>query len=108
MNNKETEEIRNKLKDYKPLLPDTIMNYFLEKNGVKTNNKEVKNLINAMSHKFLTDVAVNAKQFNKIRRKASGKDIRFLTEKKTTLTIEDLEKALKEMGINVSRPHYFS
>lgn len=107
MEREEFEQLKEKLKDYTPLLPDSIIDYFLEKNGVSTDNEEVRKLISLMSHKFLTDVAINAQQFHKIHTKARTKDKRFSKEKKTTLQVLDLEKALEEMGVDISRPYYY-
>ncbi len=100
-------ELKEKLEKYNPLIPEEVLDYFMVKNGVQTNDKNVKKLISSMVHKFLTDVSINAFQFHKIHTKANLKDKRFAKEKKVTLTITDLERALKEMGIDVSRPHYF-
>ena len=107
MDNKEFTELTEKLEKYTPLLPDSVIDYFLEKNGIQTDNEKVRKLISLMSHKFLTDVAMNAFQFHKIHVKSRSKDKRFAKEKKTTLQLIDLEKALEEMGIDISRPYYY-
>ena len=79
----------------------------LEKAGIETLDENVKKMISLMSHKFLTDVAVGAFQYHKIFTKAAQKDKRFGKEKKTTLQIQDLEKSLKDMGIDIKRPSYY-
>ena len=108
MNSQQQNELKSKLDNYTPLLPDSVIDYFLEKNGINTKNENVKKLISLMAHKFLTDVALNAFQFHKIHLKARLKDKRFAKEKKITLQVVDLEKALEEMGINISRPYYYN
>ncbi|KAL6120920.1 hypothetical protein NUSPORA_02259 [Nucleospora cyclopteri] len=108
MDNEEFQKLKEKLVKYTPIVPDNIIDYFMEKNGVATTNESVKKLIALMSHKFLTDVAINAFQFHKINVKAKSKDKRFAKEKRITLQVEDLEKALEDMGIDITRPHYYN
>lgn len=107
MEKEEFEGLREKIEKYTPMLPDSVIDYFMEKNGVQSDNEEVKKMISLLSHKFLTDVAINAFQFHKIHVKARSKDKRFGKEKKPTLQVVDLEKALEEMGIDISRPYFY-
>lgn len=107
MENSEFNELKAKLESYTPAIPDAILEYYMEKCGVTTLDENTKKCISLMSHKFLTDVAVGAFQYHKIYSKAAQKDKRFGKEKKVTLQVQDLEKALKDLGINISKPGYY-
>lgn len=107
MDDMEFNELKEKLGSYTPAMPESVLDFYLEKCGVTTLDGDVKKMISLMSHKFLTDVAVGAFQYHKIFSKAAQKDKRFGKEKKVTLQVQDLEKALKDMGIDISRPSYY-
>ncbi|ELQ75002.1 Transcription initiation factor TFIID, subunit TAF10 [Trachipleistophora hominis] len=95
------------LDDFTPLIPDIVLDHLLERSGVDCADKETKKAISLLAQKFITDVATSSFQFHKIHQKAAQKDKRFPKEKKLTLHMNDLEKALEEYGIDVSRPSYF-
>lgn len=107
MKEEEFNEFKRNLEDYTPLLPDAVMDYFMEKAGVSASDPSVKKLVSLLAHKFATDIAVSSFQYHKINQKAAQKDKRFAKEKKLTFQLADLEKALEEVGINISRPHYY-
>jgi transcription initiation factor TFIID subunit 10 len=107
MEDKDFNDFQEKLQSYTPLIPENVIEYYMEKCGISSGDPDVKKAISLMSHKFLTDVAVGAFQYHKIFTKAAQKDKRFGREKKMTLQVADLEKALEDMGIDVSRPHYY-
>lgn len=107
MNEEDFNEFKEKLDAYIPLIPDIVLDYYMDKCGIVTKDENVKKAIALMSHRFLTDVAVGAFQYHKIYAKAVQKDKRFGREKKTTLQVAELEKALDDMGINISRPYYY-
>lgn len=107
MDDDEFNEFKEKLSSYTPLIPDIVLEYYMEKCGVSSQDADVKKAISLMSHKFLTDVAVGAFQYHKIHTKAAQKDKRFGKEKKSTLQIPDLERALEDMGVDISRPYYY-
>lgn len=107
MEDTEFNEFQEQLQEYTPVLPDIVLEYYMEKCGLTTCDENVKKAISLISHKFLTDVATAAFQYHKIHLKAAQKDKRFAREKKITLQLSDLEKALEDMGIDVTRPHYY-
>lgn len=107
MKEDEFNEFKKNLDEYTSLLPESIVDYFMEKAGVNTSDQSVKKLICLLAHKFVTDVAVSSFQYHKINQKAAQKDKRFAKEKKPTFQLVDLEKALEEIGINISRPYYY-
>jgi transcription initiation factor TFIID subunit 10 len=107
MEDGEFNELTKKLESFVPMIPISVIDSYLEKCGIETMDENVKKTISLMSHKFLTDVAVCSFQYHKIFAKAQQKDKRFPREKKITLTIQDLEKALGELGIDIKRPSYY-
>ena len=56
--------------------------------------------------KLVTDIAASAMQYRKIYQKAALKDKRMPREKKVTLQMCDLEKALEEHAVDVGRLFY--
>lgn len=99
-------EVSN-LDNFKPLIPDLVLDHLLELNGIDHADLETKKTVAALAQKFITDIATSAFQFHKIHQKAAMKDKRFAKEKKLTLNVNDLQKALEEYGIDISRPSYF-
>lgn len=100
-------KLKSNLDDYLPLIPEVVIDHLLEKAGVVCADDNVKKLISLVSQKFISDVAVTSFQYHKIFQKAAQKDKRFAKEKKVTFTVQDLEKALKEQGIDIGRPYYY-
>lgn len=107
MEDEEFTEFKKKLEEYTPMIPNSVIESYCERCGIETLDEDVKKTISLLSHKFLTDVAIASFQYHKIFAKNAQKDKRFEREKKVTLQIQDLEKALKELGIDISRPNYF-
>ena len=107
MDESEFNELKKQLSSYTPMIPDSVIDSFCERCGVESLDSDVKKTISLMSHKFLTELAIASFQYHKMFSKAAQKDKRFGREKKITLQVQDLEKALKEMGIDISRPSYF-
>lgn len=95
------------LLNFKPLIPDLVLDYLLETNGIDCADTETKKIIAVIAQKFIADISASAFQYHKIHQKAIVKDKRFAREKKATLTVADLQKALNEYGIDISRPSYF-
>ncbi|KCZ79001.1 hypothetical protein H312_03615 [Anncaliia algerae PRA339] len=100
-------EFKSKLDDFVPLLPDVVIEYFMEKAGIDSSDENVRKYVSLLAQKFITDVSTSAMQFRKIHHKGASKDKRMPKEKKNTLQIADIEKALAEYGIDISRPFYF-
>ncbi|KAG0416879.1 Transcription initiation factor TFIID subunit 10 [Dictyocoela roeselum] len=101
------EELKKELETFTSIIPDTVIDYFLEKSGSEISDPQAKKMIALLAQKFMTDVATSAFQYHKINQKAALKDKRFPREKKPTLQMADLELALEEVGIDIKRPPYF-
>lgn len=100
-------KLKAQLENYLPLIPESVIDHLLEKAGVVCADENVKKLIALVAQKFTSDVAISSFQYHKIFQKAAQKDKRFSKEKKLTFTVQDLEKALEEQGINIGRPFYY-
>ncbi|KAL3897197.1 MAG: hypothetical protein SGCHY_003583, partial [Lobulomycetales sp.] len=83
--------------------------YYLEKSGLKCDDKRVKRLLGLATQKFISDIATDALQHSKLRQQgASARAAKNpAKEKRAVLTMEDLSAALQDHGVNASRPEYF-
>ncbi|EQB60699.1 transcription initiation factor tfiid subunit 10 [Vairimorpha apis BRL 01] len=86
MKNEDFEEFKKHLDEYIPIIPDSVIDYYMQKSGVISEDERLKKLVSLLSHKFISDVC---------------------TRKKITLQVIDVEKALEEAGINAERPYYY-
>ncbi|KAJ1675592.1 hypothetical protein EV182_000973 [Spiromyces aspiralis] len=92
---------------YSPIIPDALMDYYLAQAGFECSDVRIKRLLALATQKFISDIATDAFQYNRIRQQAS-KEKRILSrDRKTVLTMEDLAAALAEHGVNVKKPDYF-
>lgn len=107
MNDEEFNNFKDELEKFTPLIPDCVIDYFMEKSGLETTDDNVKKYIALLGQKFVTDISNSAMQYHKIYAKAALKDKKMPKEKKVTLQMCDLEKALEEQGINIARPFYY-
>lgn len=97
------------LKTYSPVIPDAVLRHYLSQSGFKTNDVRVERLIALATQKFLADVSNDALAHARLRqssmpapKKNAAKDA------KLTLTIDDLERALRDYGVNLCKPPYFA
>lgn len=100
-------KFKEELENFTPLLPDAVTDYFMMKAGVECSDPNVKKYVSLVGQKFITDIAASAMQYHKIYQRAALKDKKMPREKKVTLQMCDLEKALEENGIDISRPFYY-
>ncbi|KAK6090855.1 hypothetical protein P3W45_000100 [Vairimorpha bombi] len=107
MKEEDFNDLKKNLDEYVPIIPDSVLDYYMQKSGITSTDEKSKKLVSLLSHKFISDVCTSAFQYHKIGQKNAQKDKRFAREKKPTLQVVDVEKALEESGINVARPHYY-
>ncbi|KAJ1813730.1 hypothetical protein GGH91_001993 [Coemansia sp. RSA 2671] len=93
---------------YAPIIPEALTDYYLAQAGFECTDVRIKRLLALATQKFISDVATDAFQYNRIRQQAS-KDKKFLNkDRKTVLNMDDLTAALAEYGVNIKKPEYFS
>eukprot|EP01012_Entosiphon_sulcatum_P027691 TRINITY_DN3339_c0_g1_i2.p1 TRINITY_DN3339_c0_g1~~TRINITY_DN3339_c0_g1_i2.p1 ORF type:complete len:104 (-),score=13.45 TRINITY_DN3339_c0_g1_i2:28-339(-) len=82
---------------YEPLLPESLLDHYLQQAGLDTTDVKVKRLISLATEKFLHDVMHRAHDYvTHVAAESSDNG-------KTELTAEALSAALLEHGIRVPR-----
>ncbi|KAK0534272.1 hypothetical protein OC834_001974 [Tilletia horrida] len=123
------------LDDYKPLIPDEVTDYYLEKVGFECDDVRLKRFLSLAAEKFVSDIAADAFQYARIRTNAgpAGKPksggpagaggtaggtagpagasaaggAGQKDRSRTVLTMDDLSAALGEYGINARRSEWY-
>jgi len=99
------------LDGYKPLIPEEVTAYYLQKAGFDCSDPRLKRLLSLSAQKFISDLSRDAFHFAKLRvngtapgrgRPAAGTD-----RSKVVLTMDDLSLALGEHGVNLKKPDYY-
>ncbi|KAG0146673.1 hypothetical protein CROQUDRAFT_657020 [Cronartium quercuum f. sp. fusiforme G11] len=117
-----------KMDDYKPVIPDEVAAYYLQRVGFECTDVRVQRLLALACQKFVADIAQDAFGYARTRTgqapggrqgplapstnsgMANGNQAGTSTRKdrtRTVLTQEDLAQALGEYGINASRAPYY-
>ncbi|KAF9601970.1 hypothetical protein IFM89_024516 [Coptis chinensis] len=86
------------LMDYTPTIPDELVEHYVAKSGFQCPDVRLIRLVAVATQKFIAEVATDALQHCKARQTAVVKDKRDKQQKdkRLTLTMEDLSKALQE------------
>ncbi|KAI9002299.1 transcription initiation factor TFIID 23-30kDa subunit-domain-containing protein, partial [Gaertneriomyces semiglobifer] len=102
-------ELLAMMDEYKPVIPDVVTDYYLSRSGFHTSDARIQRLLALVAQKFVSDIAIDALQYHKIRAQGQqSKDRRGAPkDKRTVLTMEDLAAALGDHGVNVRKPEYF-
>lgn len=93
------------LDDYKPSIPDSVTAHYMNSAGFAANDPRVLRLVSIASQKFIADIANDALQHCKMRT-AIAQTKKGTKDKRYTLTFEDLNPTLLEIGINAKKPQY--
>jgi transcription initiation factor TFIID subunit 10 len=88
----------------------------MTKAGVECDDIRLKRLVAMIAQKFVTDIANDAMHYNRQRLAQGGAGAASAGKagggppgsKKAALTMEDLQAALADHGINIKRPSYFT
>ncbi|KAH8293100.1 hypothetical protein KR044_002676 [Drosophila immigrans] len=97
------------LEDYTPLLPDAVTSHYLNMGGFHADDKRIVRLISIATQKFMSDIIDDALQHSKARthmQNAGTPGGSKAKDRKFTLTMEDLQPALADYGINVRKMDY--
>ncbi|KAJ1719537.1 hypothetical protein LPJ53_005715 [Coemansia erecta] len=94
--------------NYAPIIPEALTDYYLAQAGFECSDVRIKRLLALATQKFISDVAIDAFQYNRIRQQAT-KEKKFQNkDRKTVLSMDDLTAALAEYGVNIKKPEYLS
>ncbi|KAF5181613.1 Transcription initiation factor tfiid subunit [Thalictrum thalictroides] len=98
------------LMDYTPTIPDELVEHYVSKSGFQCPDVRLIRLVAVATQKFITEVATDALQHCKARHTTVIKDKKDKQQKdkRLTLTMEDLSKALQEYGVNTKHQEYFA
>ena len=96
------------LEDYTPAIPDAVTGYYLNHASFEASDPCIIRFISLAAQKFISDIDNDAVQHCKMKDTASGSSRSKSKDRKYSLTMEDLIPALREYGINVKKPHYFT
>ncbi|KAK4689381.1 transcription initiation factor TFIID subunit 10, partial [Tremellales sp. Uapishka_1] len=98
------------LDGYKPMIPEEVTEYYLQRSGFDCSDPRLKRLLALSAQKFVSDLAADAFHFAKLRTNgtAAGRGRPNAGDKsKVVLTMDDLSLALGEHGVNVKKPDYY-
>ncbi|WVW79553.1 hypothetical protein I302_101522 [Kwoniella bestiolae CBS 10118] len=99
------------LDGYKPLIPEEVTEYYLQRSGFECSDPRLKRLLSLSVQKFISDLSRDAYQFAKLRVNGTnaggrGRPNTGVDRNRVVLTMDDLSLALGEHGVNVRKPDY--
>ncbi|GAA5933447.1 Taf10p [Sporobolomyces koalae] len=109
-------QLLEQMDEYKPIIPDEVTDYYLQRSGLDTNDVRVKRLLALAAQKFIASISQDAFQYARARTggsnnsKNSNANAPGSTAKgrqRTVLTMDDLSAALKEYGVDAGRAAYY-
>lgn len=106
----EVERFVERMADVRPTIPDEVVDYFLARAGFCAADVQVKRIIALAADHFVSSVAhladqSSVKQWQEQQPQASQADADADAEK--TLTMEALQQALLQHGVDLKRPDYW-
>lgn len=107
----EVEKFIGSLSEYQPALPDELVRYHLSRAGFQTDDVRIVRLVALAAQKFVADVANDAVASSRLRAAPTGGSTRSKAaarDSKVSLTVDDLERALRDYGVNLRKPPYFA
>ncbi|KAG2231738.1 hypothetical protein INT48_007458 [Thamnidium elegans] len=104
---KEMAELLMTMDNYKAIIPDAVIDYYLNKTGFDCDDVRIKKLFALAAQKFVADIATDAFQYNKVKQSSTRPTNKASKEKKIVLNMDDLSSALAEYGVNVKKPEFY-
>lgn len=106
----ELEKFVASLSSYNPALPDSLVRYHLSRAGFRTDDLCVQRLISLAAQKFLADIADEAINHSRMRQShvPATRKTNAQAKERVVLTVDDLERALREYGVVLKKPPYFA
>ncbi|WWC72923.1 uncharacterized protein I206_106887 [Kwoniella pini CBS 10737] len=104
-------EFLSMLEGYKPLIPEEVTEYYLQRSGFECSDPRLKRLLSLSAQKFISDLSRDAYHFAKLRVNGTnaggrGRPVAGVDRNRVVLTMDDLSLALGEHGVNVKKPDY--
>ncbi|XP_017075605.1 transcription initiation factor TFIID subunit 10b [Drosophila eugracilis] len=102
-------DFMSQLEDYTPLIPDAVTSHYLNMGGFQADDKRIVRLISLAAQKYMSDIIDDALQHSKARTHMQTTNTpggSKAKDRKFTLTMEDLQPALADYGINVRKMDY--
>ncbi|XP_022214898.1 transcription initiation factor TFIID subunit 10b [Drosophila obscura] len=97
------------LEDYTPLIPDAVSAHYLNLGGFQADDKRIVRLISIAAQKYMSEIMDDALQHSKARTHMQTTNTpggSKAKDRKFTLTMDDLQPALADYGINVRKMDY--
>lgn len=95
-----------------PTIPDALTNHYLKISGVRKPDVRVTRLVSMAAQKFISQVSVDARVCAQQRLEMQAKDKRERgidpRDRRVVLTIDDLNAALNDYGLDLRKPEYFA
>ncbi|KAI9329657.1 transcription initiation factor TFIID 23-30kDa subunit-domain-containing protein [Pilaira anomala] len=104
---REMAELLMTMDNYKAIIPDAVIDYYLNKTGFDCDDARIKKLFALAAQKFIADIATDAFQYNKVKQSSTRTTTKANKEKKIILNMDDLSSALAEYGVNVKKPDFY-
>ncbi|CAD6580449.1 MAG: Transcription initiation factor TFIID subunit 10 [Tremellales sp. Tagirdzhanova-0007] len=99
------------LDGYKPVIPEEVTEYYLQRAGFECSDPRLKRLLSLSAQKFISDLSRDAYHFAKLRINGTavgrGRPAAGVDRNRVVLTMDDLSLALGEHGVNVKKPDYY-
>lgn len=109
MSPEELETFLQSLSSHTTVIPDDVLQHYLSQAGFKTDDDRVERLIGLAAQKFLSDVSNDALAHARLRQSTMPAPKKSVAkDAKLTLTVDDLERALRDYGVNLCKPPYFA
>eukprot|EP01135_Chromosphaera_perkinsii_P005843 Nk52_evm3s368 gene=Nk52_evmTU3s368 len=105
---KQVAELLQQVEDFTPAIPDAATRYFLAKAGFTCSDERVIRVISLAAQKFASDVSGDAFYYCKARTPSQKDKSGKVRDKRYVLNLEDLSYALKNSGINIKKPAYYT
>ncbi|KAH8341530.1 transcription initiation factor TFIID subunit 10b [Drosophila kikkawai] len=102
-------DFMSQLEEYTPLIPDAVTSHYLNMGGFQADDKRIVRLISIAAQKYMSDIIDDALQHSKARTHMQTSNTpggSKAKDRKFTLTMEDLQPALADYGINVRKMDY--
>lgn len=107
-------EFLETLDDFAPTIPDELVQYYLQQAGFTTSDPRILRMVSLAAHKFVLDVLHDTMQYQRIRAQSTAASAAGTAPSSSSsstrpvLSMEDLAASLKEYGVNVCKPEYYS